>query len=251
MIDTIFGSKLGMGQTFVGTTRVPITWIKVGPCVVTQIKREEKDGYWAVQLGFGERKVKNVSKPLRGHLKDAIKKLNIAPRFLKEVRLDKEPDFKVGDTISVSDIFKNGDIVQITGISKGKGFAGVVKRWSFSGGPRTHGQSDRERASGSIGQGTTPGRVWKGKKMAGRMGGRKVTLKNLVVVSVDSEKDLMSVSGAVPGARYSLLTIKKLGEGKLSQLEEEIPLPEIQQEESTEDQVRSEEVGTVDRKENV
>ena len=175
MINTILGSKEKMGATFIEGTRVPITYMKAGPCVVTQIKNEAKDGYWAVQIGFGERKIKNVTKPVQGHLKAA----NSAARFLREVRVEKEPNLKVGDKITVSDIFSVGDAVSIAGTSKGKGFAGVVKRWGFSGGPKTHGQSDRQRAPGSIGQGTTPGRVHKGKKMAGRMGTDKVTIKNL------------------------------------------------------------------------
>lgn len=223
-----------MNQAFVGNTRLPVTRVKAGPCIVTQIKRLEKDGYWAVQLGFGEKKIKNVSKPLKGHLKGAIKGKK-APRFLREVRLSGEPGFKVGDSISVSDIFKKGDVVAVTGTSKGKGFAGVVKRWGFAGGPRTHGQSDRERAPGSIGQGTTPGRIWKGKKMAGRMGGQRVTIKNLIVVDVDAKSDSLAVSGPVPGTPGSLVIIKKLGEGKLEELEEEAPQVEVQQVEEPSD----------------
>lgn len=185
--------------------RFPVTKIKAGPCVVTQIKTQDKDGYWAVQLGFGERKVKNITKPLQGHLKADI----TSARFLREVRLDSEPDLKVGDQITVADIFSKGDKITISGISKGKGFAGVVKRWHFAGGPKTHGQSDRERAPGSIGQGTDPGRVHKGKKMAGRMGGETVTIKNLKVVSIDPEKDEIRVSGPVPGIPGGLLIIRK------------------------------------------
>lgn len=241
MLNTILGSKLKMSQTFIGSTRVPITLIKAGPCVVTQIKKLEKDGYWAVQLGFGQKKNKNISKALLGHLKGALesqkkefKNQNKAPRFLREVRLEREPEFKVGDVLNVADIFKKSDVIQVTGISKGKGFSGVVKRWGFSGGPRTHGQSDRERAPGSIGQGTTPGRIWKGKKMAGRAGNRRVTVKNLMVVSVDPEKNLMSVSGPVPGAPGQLLIIKKIAEGKLEELEEKTPPPEVKQEQESE-----------------
>ncbi|KKR30288.1 50S ribosomal protein L3 [Candidatus Woesebacteria bacterium RIFCSPHIGHO2_01_FULL_39_32] len=234
MLNTILGSKQKMSQTFVEGTRVAVTWIKVGPCVVTQIKNIEKDGYWAVQLGFGNRNLKNTSKPLQGHLRKStqnskFKIQNKMPRFLREVRLDSEPEFKVGDIISVSDVFKKGDVIAITGTSKGKGFAGVVKRWGFHGGPRTHGQSDRERAPGSIGQGTTPGRVLKGKKMAGRMGGDRVTVKNLIVVDVDKEAGLIAVSGPVPGVPGGLLIIKKLAEGSLEELVEEAPQVEIQQ----------------------
>ena len=220
MISTLLGSKQKMGQAFIEGTRVPVTWIKTGPCTVTQIKREEKDGYWAVQLGLGERKLKNTSKPLQGHFRKSQKlqdtlpsrqagKIQNFPRHLREVRLEKEPEIKVGDTITVSDIFKKGDVVTIIGTSKGKGFAGVVKRWRFSGGPRTHGQSDRERAPGSIGQGTTPGRVLKGKKMAGRMGGERVRVQNLRIVKVDPEKRCLLVAGAVPGARGSVVEISR------------------------------------------
>jgi len=215
-----------MSQTFIEGTRVPVTYIKAGPCVVTQVKRQDKDGYWAVQLGFGERKIKNTTKPLQGHLKGAIKD-NKAPRFLREVKLDKEPEFKMGDVISAADIFKVGDALAVTGTSKGKGFAGVVKRWGFAGGPKTHGQSDRLRAPGSIGQGTTPGRVYKGKKMAGRMGGERITVKNLIVVSLEPEKSELTVSGPVPGTPGSLLILKKIASGKLEELVEETPQPQI------------------------
>lgn len=207
-----------MGQTFVAGTRVPVTYIKAGPCIVTHIKKEERDGYWAVQLGFGSSKIKNITKPVQGHLKGAISKSKLAPRFLREVKFDKEPEFKVGDEIKVTDVLKKGDILAITGTSKGKGFQGVMKRWGFAGGPRTHGQSDRPRSPGSIGQGTDPGRVWKGKKMAGRMGGDTVTVKNLVVVDIDEENDKILVSGPVPGNKGGLLKIKNIGSGGLKKL---------------------------------
>lgn len=203
-----------MSQTFVGGVRYPVTKVNAGPCVVTQVKNEEKDGYWAVQIGYGNKKSTKISKPLRGHFKKSVKG-DYAPRFLREIRLNTKPEFSAGDELKVSDIFKEGDYVSVTGISKGKGFAGVIKRWGFAGGPRTHGQSDRERAPGSIGQGTTPGRVRKGKKMAGRMGGDKVTVKNLRVISVDGENHTMTVSGSVPGAPNSLLIIRKLLDGTL------------------------------------
>lgn len=233
MIDTILASKGGMSQTFVEGRRVPITKVMAGPCVVTQIKKEDKDGYWAVQLGFGEKRIKNVSKPLQGHLKSLIKDKK-APRFLREVRLEKEPEFKVGDIVSASDIFNKGDVISVSGTSKGKGFAGGVKRWGFAGGPRTHGQSDRERAPGSIGQTTTPGRVFKGKHMAGRMGGEKVTVKNLQVVSVNPETNEIEILGAVPGIKEGLLIVKRLSAGKLEGIQEvqaqvvegEAPAPE-------------------------
>lgn len=208
-----------MNQTFVEGRRVPVTKVMAGPCVVTQIKKEDKDGYWAVQLGFGERRIKNVTKPLQGHLKKSqisnLKTQNVLPRYIKEVRLEREPDLKVGDKVLASDIFSVGDLVSVAGVSKGKGFAGVVKRWGFAGGPRTHGQSDRERAPGSIGQTTTPGRVFKGKHMAGRMGGGQVTVKNLQIVAVDPQTSEIEVSGPVPGITGGLLILRRLSEGKL------------------------------------
>lgn len=221
-IQTLVGKKLQMDQTFVDSTRVPVTMLEVGPCVVTQIKNNQKDGYWAVQLGFGNRKTEKLTKPMQGHLK-GVSKDKKAPRFLFEVRLDIEPEVKVGDVITLSDIFKKGDIIAVTGISKGKGFAGGMKRWGFAGGPRTHGQSDRPRSPGSIGQGTTPGRVHKGKKMAGRMGNERVTIKNLQVVDINTENNSLAVSGPVPGTRGSIIFIKKLSSGKLSELTSEAP----------------------------
>jgi len=210
MLHTILGTKQKMGQAFVDKKRVPVSVVKAGPCVVTYIKNEDKDGYWALQLGFGKKKIKNVTKPLQGHLKGAInEKEKTAPRFLREVRLDKEPELKVGDVVKVSDIFKVGDTVQVTGMSKGKGFAGAVKRWKFAGGPKTHGQSDRHRAPGAIGQGTTPGRVFKGKRMAGRMGFDKITVKNLKVIGIEPEKSEILISGPVPGTPSRVLMITK------------------------------------------
>jgi large subunit ribosomal protein L3 len=226
MIDTILASKGEMSAAFVKGRRVAVTKVVAGPCVVTQVKNMEKDGYWAVQLGFGEKKIKNITKPMQGHLEKSSKapktskKQNSLPRFIKEVRLDKEPDLNVGDRINASDIFSAGDIVEVSGVSKGKGFQGVVKRWGFAGGPRTHGQSDRERAPGSIGQGTTPGRVYKGKHMAGRMGGGSVTIKNLQVVEVEPETGLVEISGPVPGAVGSLLKITRLKKGELTGIQE-------------------------------
>ena len=201
-----------MGAVYVKDRRFPVTWIKVGPCVVTNVKNIEKDGYIAVQLGAGSKKSKSLTKPLQNHLKNVIKDKE-APRYLKEIRVESDTELKVGDLIKVGDVLKSGDVVAITGISKGKGFAGVVKRWGFHGGPKTHGQSDRERAPGSIGQRTTPGRVYKGKKMGGRMGSDQVTLKNLSVIDVDEKENTIAVVGAVPGIFGGLLFIKKIGEG--------------------------------------
>lgn len=211
MIDTILGSKVKMTQAFVDNSRVPVTIVSVSPNIVTQVLTQDKNGYWAVQLGFGKKKIKNTTKSLQGHLKKvASSKENTLPRHLREIRFSEEPELKVGDSVKVSDIFSVGDTIAVTGISKGKGFAGGIKRWGFAGGPRTHGQSDRHRAPGSIGQGTDPGRVWKGKKMAGRMGGDTVTLKNLKVVAVDLEKNELHLSGPVPGAPKTLLVIRRI-----------------------------------------
>ena len=228
MLNTLLGSKGNISQTYVEGTRVTVSRLLVGPCIVTQIKTQDKDGYWAVQLGFGKKRIKNASKALIGHLRGVIKE-KYTPRFLREVRLEDKPDFKVGDEIKISDVFRKGDLVNVSGISKGKGFAGVVKRWHFAGGPKTHGQSDRLRAPGSIGQGTTPGRVLKGKKMAGRMGGERKTIKNLIVVDVDSEKGELLVSGPVPGKSSGLLIITKTASGKLEELIEETPQVQVQQ----------------------
>jgi large subunit ribosomal protein L3 len=220
MINTLLGSKSKMSQTYVNGVRVPVTLVKVGPCFVTQIKSMGKDGYWGIQLGFGERKVKNTPKPLQGHLKNFIKDGKTL-KFIREVRVDEDPQMKVGDEIKISDIFSQGDLLSVSGISKGKGFAGVVKRWHFRGGPKTHGQSDRQRAPGSIGQTTTPGRVLKGKKMGGRMGSETKTIKNLVAVSVDAQKNELAISGSIPGKPGSLIVLKKIASGKLGRLTHE------------------------------
>jgi large subunit ribosomal protein L3 len=227
MINTILGSKGVCSQTFIEGFRIPVTKVIAGPCVVTQIKKMDKDGYWAVQLGFSTKRAKNTSKPLQGHLKVTSKDKKF-PRYIREVRMNKEPEsatgqtLKVGDLINASDIFNPGDIVAVTGTSKGKGFAGVVKRYHFRGGPRTHGQSDRERAPGSIGQTTTPGRVYKGKKMAGRMGGEKTTVKNLHIISINAENREIEISGQVPGNTGSLISIRKIKSGSLKELEHEV-----------------------------
>lgn len=206
MINTILGTKIKQTQKFTSEgVRIPVTLIQAGPCFVVQVKEG------AIQLGLGEKKEKRTKKPILGHIKKAG--LKDIPRFLREVKV-KETKLKPGAEIKVSNIFKPGDLVNVIGTSKGKGFAGVVKRWGFAGGPRTRGQSDRERAPGSIGATTTPGRVLKGKKMAGRMGGERVTVKNLTVVDIDPKNNLLAVKGLVPGARGGLLIIKKVGEAK-------------------------------------
>ena len=194
-----------MSHTFTDVKRLPLTWIEAGPCVVTQIKNMDKNGYWAIQLGFKTRTPKHTTKPLQGHFG---KNQNFS-RYLREVRTESEPDIKVGDEIKLTDAFAIGDKIDVTSVSKGKGFAGVVKRWGFAGGPKSHGQSDRLRAPGSIGQGTDPGRVYKGKKMAGRMGGEQTTVKNTKVVALDEQTNKLGVLGSIPGSTGTLVIIKK------------------------------------------
>ncbi len=204
MLQGFLGKKIGMTQIFREDGRVvPVTVIEAGPCVVTQVKTKETDGYEAVQLGFGE--VKRRNKPLSGHLKNSR-----LSRYLREVTADDSSEFEVGQTIGV-DIFQAGEKVDIIGRSKGRGFAGVMKRWGFKGGPRTHGQSDRARAPGSIGGGTTPGKVYKGLKMAGHMGNRRITVKGLEIVEVDAERNLLLIKGGIPGATNSLIQIRRVG----------------------------------------
>lgn len=212
MLSAILGKKLRQSQTFTEKgERIPVTYILTSPCIVVDIKNKKKHGYDAVQLGLGTRKISSLNKPLLGSLKKAGLEKN-PPRFLREVRLDGDNlgDLKIGMEIKASEIFSPGETIEVTGISKGKGFTGVVKRHHFKGGPRTHGQSDRERAPGAIGSTTTPGRVYKGKRMAGREGEKKVTIKNLKVIAVDKEKDILTISGLVPGGRNSLLVIRKV-----------------------------------------
>ena len=202
MVQGVIGKKLGMGQVFAEDGKAEaVTAIEAGPCTVTQIKTAAKEGYKAAQLGFGVSK--RLNSPQKGHLK----KLGQF-KHLREFRVADTEAIKVGDKVDVS-LFKEGDLVDITGISKGKGFAGVVKRHGFAGGPKTHGQSDRHRAPGSIGATTTPGRVLKGKRMAGHMGDSRVTVRHLEVYKADPERNLLLVKGAVPGARNGLLLIEK------------------------------------------
>lgn len=197
----LLGRKLGMTQIFdrVGAV-VPITVLEVGANVVTQVKTEDNDGYAAVQVGFGTKK--RLNKPLRGHLKGAG---NF--RYLREFRVDDPSQWKVGQRMGVEE-FQEGDYVDITGTSKGRGFAGGVKRHGFRGGPKTHGQSDRWRAPGSIGATTSPGRVWKGLRMAGHMGNEQVTVRNLRVENVDVARGLLLVRGAVPGPIGRLVRVR-------------------------------------------
>jgi len=201
MVQGILGRKIGMSQLFQDDGEVVVTAIEAGPCVVTQVKTEAKDGYNAVQLGFGE--TKRLNSPQKGHLKGLGQF-----KYLREVGVEDIGSVQVGQKVDV-DMFKPGDLVDITGISKGKGFAGVVKRHHFAGGPKSHGQSDRHRAPGSIGATTFPGRVFKGTRMAGHMGNKQVTVRNLKVIKVDLDRHLLLVKGAVPGANKGLLLLKK------------------------------------------
>ena len=205
-INSIIGKKLGMTQVFSDAGKCkPITAIEAGPCKITQVKAVTPDGYNGVQLGFGQAKRLNAAE--KGHLEDIGQF-----KYLREIRLDAIEDLKPGDTIDVS-LFKPGDKVDVIGISKGKGFAGVVKRHHFHGGPKTHGQSDRQRAPGAIGSTTTPGHVWKGMKMAGHLGHGRVTARNLEVYSADTARNILLIEGAVPGAKNGLVIVQKSHKG--------------------------------------
>jgi large subunit ribosomal protein L3 len=205
MLKGLIGKKVGMTQIFDDTGRaIPVTLIEAGPCYVTQVRLIKNDGYSAVQLGFEETKPKRLTGGQLGHLK----RHNLPPlRFLREFRV-KNPDVQEGDQVTV-DIFQVGEHVDVTGTSKGKGFAGAVKRYHFKGGPKTHGQSDRQRAPGSHGATTTPGRVFKGSRGPGHMGHERVTSQNIKVVLVDKERNLLAVNGAVPGPKGGLVMIKE------------------------------------------
>jgi large subunit ribosomal protein L3 len=210
----ILGKKVGMTQVFSERGEaIPVTVIEAGPCFVAQIKTVEQDGYAAVQLGFEETKPKRLTQPQLKHLQ----KSNLpALRHLRELRIadDELASFEEGQKLTV-DIFEEGEMVDVTGTSKGRGFAGVVKRYGFRGGPKTHGQSDRQRAPGSVGACTTPGRVFKGKRMPGRMGGERVTTQTLQVVLVDPERNLLALRGAVPGGKNGLLLIREARKTRL------------------------------------
>lgn len=203
----MIGKKVGMTQVFDEQGIVtPVTVIEAGPCYVTQVRAADRDGYVAVQLGYGETKPKNLTKGQLGHLKKADLP---AVRHLREFRLPDGGSIAVeeGQEIKV-DVFEKGEYVDVVGVSKGKGFAGTIKRHGFARGPKTHGQSDRMRSPGSIGMCATPGRTLKGQRMGGRMGNDRVTIQNLQLMVVDPEKNLLAVKGSIPGAKGSIVMIK-------------------------------------------
>ena len=202
----LIGKKIGMTRIFdEGGAVIPVTVVEAGPCPVLQIKSAETDGYAAVQLGFGAQKDKRASKAEKGHAAKAG--LEAAPRLVREFPLSGDAEYEIGQAITV-EVFEVGDAVRVTGTSKGRGFQGVVKRWGFAGRPASHGHP-KSRIPGSIGPGTDPSRVIKGKKLPGRMGGARVTIGNLKVVRVDLERNLLFIKGGVPGPRNSYLLIQK------------------------------------------
>ncbi|MDI3516816.1 MAG: large subunit ribosomal protein [Thermotogota bacterium] len=199
----LIGRKIGMTRLFVNDVSVPVTVIKAGPCVVVQKKSRETDGYDALQLGFEEIPERKVNRPMLGHFKRA----KVKPfRILKEFRVENTDEYEEGQTLDVS-IFSEGELVDVTGWTKGRGFAGAMKRWGFRGGPKSHG-SKFHRELGSTGQHTEPARTFKGKKMPGRYGNERVTILNLEIVKIDRENNLIAVKGGVPGARGSLVLIR-------------------------------------------
>lgn len=206
MVNGIIGRKVGMTQIFEDSGKaIPVTVIQAGPCPIVQLKTQEKDGYQAVQLGFGEQKESRTNKPKRGH----FAKAGVDSTFvLREFRVQSLDDVSVGGIVDAS-VFADGELVDVTGTSKGRGFAGVVKRWKFAGGKKTHGGEQDLRRPGSIGASATPSRVFKGKRMAGRYGAKRHTIQNLSVIQADPERNLLVVKGAVPGPPNGLLLIKK------------------------------------------
>ena len=206
MVNGIIGRKVGMTQVFEDSGQaIPVTVIQAGPCPIVQLKTQEKDGYQAVQLGFGEQKESRTNHPKRGH----FAKANVDPALvLREFRVQSLEDVSVGSIVDAS-VFSEGELVDVTGTSKGRGFTGVVKRWKFAGGKKTHGGEQDLRRPGSIGASATPSRVFKGKRMAGRHGAKRHTVQNLSVIQADPDRNLLVIKGAVPGPPNGLLLIKK------------------------------------------
>lgn len=226
MKNTFYATKIGMGEAYIGDTRHGVTRLKLFPMTVTQQKTLEKDGYLATQVVFGAPK-KKTTQAISGHLK----KSKATGKYFREISATES--LELGSVIS-TDAIQVGSVVDVSGVSKGKGMAGVMKRWNFSGGPRTHGQSDRGRAPGSIGQGTTPGRVYKGKHMAARMGGNNVTTKNATVIAFDPASSTLIVTGPVPGHVGTVVSIsltdatkKQLDNIKISNFTP-TPAPEVE-----------------------
>ena len=207
----LIGKKIGMTQVFSADgSVVPVTVIRTGPCIVVQKKETGRDGYSAVQIGFGNKKNQRVNKPEQGHMVKAGKG---AFQVLREFRLQDVGQYEVGQEIKATDIFKAGDRIDVSGTSKGRGFAGVIKRWSFSGFPASHGTHEYFRHGGAIGNRSYPGRVFKGKKMAGHWGNEKVSVQNLEVVGIRPEENLLLVKGAIPGAKRGILIIRRAVKG--------------------------------------
>ena len=202
MIEALLGKKIGMTHLFADEgLMVPVTVLEVGPCTITQLRTCPRDGYEAVQLGFGE--AKRLNQPQRGHLKHS------APlKLLREVKASDISEYQVGQSLDVS-VFEEGELVDVVATSKGKGFQGGMKRHNFSGGPKTHGQKDRGRSVGSIGATTYPGRVLKGQRMPGQMGNKRITVRHLKVQKIDQERNLIMLNGAVPGARNGLVMVRR------------------------------------------
>jgi large subunit ribosomal protein L3 len=206
MCKGLIGKKLGMTAMFTSDGKyIPVTVVQVGPCVVTQIKNMSSDGYSAIQLGFGEKKKSRINKPMQGHFK---KSGAGCFEFLREVPMDDSSEYKLGQTVNL-DLFTVGERVDVSGTTKGRGFAGVIKRHGFHGGKKTHG-SHSHRIPGSIGCSATPAKVIKGKKMPGQYGNNRKTVRNLEIVDIRPEQNLMLIKGAVPGSGYGLVEIKKL-----------------------------------------
>lgn len=223
----MYGIKGNMTEAYLGEVRVPVTKVKIPTHIVSQIKTEEKDGYKAIQVAFG-RDRKNPTKAIKGHLKNTKK----VPHFIREIPAPKE-EVQVGDQFTLAELIERGDVVSVQGVTKGKGFTGAIKRWGFSRQPKTHGQSDRVRATGSIGQGTGVGHVFKGKKMPGRLGGFTRSVKNSKVIFIDLENNEIWITGAVPGNTGGLIrltitkhldNLPKIGEEKETQ-EQSSPKP--------------------------
>jgi large subunit ribosomal protein L3 len=207
----LIGKKIGMTQFYNTEGNViPVTVIQTGPCVVVQKKENAKDGYNAIQVGFGSKKNQRINKPQQGHMAKAGKG---AFEVLKEFRLDDVSQFQVGQEIKAADLFKTGDRIDVSGTSKGHGFAGVIKRWSFGGFPGSHGTHEYFRHGGSIGNRSFPGRVRKGKKMAGHWGNEQISVQNLEVVDLRPEANLMLVKGAVPGAKHGIVVVRRAVKG--------------------------------------